>query len=103
MAILRYVDPAGREHDVEDVAELQKLIHAGRIGYDSLVWDDEENRWTSARHHEFFQRVAEIVASAPKPVESPKRWWKRRKESNLAMTAAPKSRFRLFKANLDSR
>jgi hypothetical protein len=67
MSILRYIDPEGREQDVDDVNHLYELIQGKHVGYDSLVWDDEDQRWVAARDHYFFRRIREIAAASPAP------------------------------------
>lgn len=67
MSLLRYIDPEGREQDVEDVNHLYELIQSKRVGYETLVWDDEERRWVAARDHEFFRRIRQIAAASPTP------------------------------------
>jgi len=67
MSILRYIDAEGREQDVDDVNHLYELIQGKSVGYDSLVWDDEQRRWVAARDHVFFRRIREIAAASPAP------------------------------------
>ncbi|MDT4737074.1 hypothetical protein [Bradyrhizobium sp. WYCCWR 12699] len=67
MSILRFIDAEGREQDVHDVDHLYELIQARHVGYDSLVWSDEEGRWLAARDHKFFRRIREIAAASPVP------------------------------------
>jgi hypothetical protein len=71
MSLLRYIDAEGREQDVSDVNHLYELIQTKRVGYDSLVWDEEEQRWVAARDHDFFRRIREIAAASPAPQLSP--------------------------------
>jgi hypothetical protein len=70
MAILRYIDADGREEDVHDVNHLYELIQDRHVSFDSLVWDDEQQRWVAARNHEFFRRIREIAAASPAPLQS---------------------------------
>jgi len=70
MSLLRYIDAEGREQDVSDVNHLYELIQMKRVGYDSLVWDDEQRRWVAARDHNFFRRIREIAAASPAPQQS---------------------------------
>ena len=67
MPILRYIDPKGREQNVEDVNHLYELIQSKDVGYESLVWDDQDQRWLTARDHPLFQRIREIAAASPVP------------------------------------
>jgi hypothetical protein len=75
MTILRFIDAEGCEQQVSDVNHLYELIQAGALGYDSLVWDDDRQRWVAARNHELFRRIREIAAgspaAAPEPARSP--------------------------------
>jgi hypothetical protein len=70
MSLLRYIDAEGREQDVSDVNHLYQLIQMKRVGYDSLVWNDEQRRWVAARDHDFFRRIREIAAASPAPQQS---------------------------------
>jgi len=65
--MLRYIDAEGREQDVGDVNHLYELIQGQHVGYDSLVWDEEQQRWMPARDHQFFRRIREIAADSPAP------------------------------------
>jgi hypothetical protein len=67
MSMLRYINAEGREQDVDHVDHLYKLIQGQQVGYDSLVWDDEQQRWMPARDHKFFRRIQEIAAASPAP------------------------------------
>jgi hypothetical protein len=35
------------------------------VGFDSLVWDDEQRRWVAARDHVLLLRIREIAAASP--------------------------------------
>jgi hypothetical protein len=65
--MLRYIDAEGREQDVDDVNQLFELIQGKSLSYDSLVWDENQHRWISARDHKFFRRIREIAAASPTP------------------------------------
>jgi hypothetical protein len=69
MSVLRYIDGDGREQVVDDVNHLFEVIKARQIQNNSLVWDEGERRWITARDHEFFRRIREIAADIdlPKP------------------------------------
>ena len=69
MSLLRYIDAEGRERDVEDVNHLYELIQRRHVGYDSLVWDEDEKRWLAARDHKRFRRIREIAAASPPPLQ----------------------------------
>lgn len=69
MSLLRYIDAEGREQDVNDVNHLYELIQGRHVGYDSLVWDEEEGRWLAARDHKLFRRIREIAAASPPPLQ----------------------------------
>ena len=69
MSVLRYIDRDGRERVIDDVNHLFEQIKCRQIQDSSLVWDEGESRWITARDLELFQRIREIAADpdAPEP------------------------------------
>ena len=65
MTILCFIDAEGCEQQVSDVNHLYELVQAGSLSCDSLVWDDDKQRWVAARNHELFRRIREIAAGSP--------------------------------------
>jgi hypothetical protein len=63
MSVLRYIDGDGREQVIDDVNHLFDVIKARQIQNNSLVWDEGECRWITARDHEFFRRIREIATA----------------------------------------
>jgi hypothetical protein len=69
MSVLRYIDGDGRERVIDDVNHLFEAIKARQIQNNSLVWDEGECRWVTARDHEFFRRIREIAAASDAPTD----------------------------------
>jgi hypothetical protein len=66
-SLLRFVDGDGREKTVRDLYHLCDLIRAGRINYDTLVWDALAEQWVKAHDHEFFRGLEEVAAPPISP------------------------------------
>jgi hypothetical protein len=66
-SLLRFVDGDGRERTVRDLSHLCDLIRAGRIDYDTLVWDALAEQWVKAHDHEFFRGLEEAAAPPISP------------------------------------
>jgi hypothetical protein len=64
MSVLRYIDGDGRERVIDDVDHLFEQIKCRQIQDSSLVWDEGESRWISARDLEFFLRIRELAADS---------------------------------------
>jgi hypothetical protein len=60
-SLLRYVDGDGREKTVGDLNHLYDLIRAGRIDYDTLVWDALAEHWVRAHSHQLFRELEEAA------------------------------------------
>jgi hypothetical protein len=60
-SLLRFVDGDGREKTVGDLNHLYDLIRAGRIDYDTLVWDALAEHWVRAHNHELFRELEEAA------------------------------------------
>jgi hypothetical protein len=61
-SLLCFVDDDGREKTVRDLNHLYDLIRAGRIDYDTLVWDALSGQWVKAHNHELFRGLEEAAA-----------------------------------------
>jgi hypothetical protein len=66
-SLLRFVDGDGQEKTVGDLNHLYDLIRAGRIDYDTLVWDALAEQWVRAHDHEFFRGLEEAAAPPLSP------------------------------------
>jgi hypothetical protein len=75
MSVLRYIDRDGRERVIDDVNHLLEQIRCRQIQDSSLVWDEGESRWITARDLELFQRIHEIAADSDAP--EPSSWYRR--------------------------
>ena len=70
--LLRFIDGEGREQNVGDSTHLRDLILAGQIDYNTLVWDDDGERWVKAHDHVFFRSLQEVASqAAPRLLPAP--------------------------------